>query len=805
MFCKLLNKKYIILDGGMGTMLQSRGLKLGQIPEILNITDGQTISDIHKEYIDAGADIIYANTFGANRFKFANTDYSVEQIVKAAINNAKNAAKGTETLVALDIGPIGRMLKPIGELDFEEAYEVFKEIVLAGKGADLVVIETMTNLAETKAALLAVKENSSLPVICTMSFEDTGRTFTGCTIPSMAYTLDGLGADAIGFNCSLGPVELYPFVEELNKYTNLPLVLKPNAGLPDPENNTYNITDEQFAETMAKAADYGVKFFGGCCGTNPEYIRKLKSALDKADITYKNTKKDIVSAVCSQSNVVFVDEPRVIGERINPTGKKLFKEALHNRDIDYILMQAVSQKDAGADILDVNVGLPGIDEKEMMTTVVEAIQGVMDIPLQIDSTNPEVVEKALRIYDGIPILNSVNGEQKSLDTLLPIVAKYGAMVVGLTLDEDGIPKTIEKRIEIAGKIIKEAEKYGIRRDKIIIDCLTLTASAEQSGVLKTLNALEIIKKEFGVKTTLGVSNISFGLPDRELVNKTFFTMALQKGLDLAIINPNNLAMMESLMAYKVLANIDVNSVKYIEFINAAKNDSATSENAKIDKTIANNGFDSYDTNALKAMLGSAIEKGMKEQCAKIINELLKQLAPMSIIDEVLIPALDRTGENFEKGKIFLPQLIMSATSASICFDEIKLAISKTSDNAVSKGTIVIATVKGDIHDIGKNIVKTLLENYGYTIIDLGKDVDPSLVVETVKKYNAKMVGLSALMTTTVVSMEETIKLLKDSKPDCKIMVGGAVLTEDYAIKIGADFYSKDAKCAVDIAREVFDV
>lgn len=809
-FEHLLKKDFVILDGGMGTMLQARGLKLGEIPELLNITSGQIITDIHKEYVEAGSDIIYANTFGANKFKFARTEYSVSDVIKAGIANARKAVEGTETLVGLDIGPIGRMLKPIGDLDFEDAYEVFKEIVIAGSAADVAIIETMTNLAETKAAVLAVKENSSLPVICTMSYEQNGRTFTGCTIPSMAYTLEGLGIDAIGFNCSLGPEELIDFVNELRKYTKLPIVLKPNAGLPNPETNLYDITKEEFASEMVEGLNSGVKFFGGCCGTTPEFICTLKEALENfvksnAGKAPVYNREIFVPAVCTQSKAVFLNEPRVIGERINPTGKKLFKEALQKHDIDYILKQAIEQIDAGADILDVNVGLPGIDEKEMMVTTIEAIQGITDTPLQIDSTDSKVVEKALRIYDGIPILNSVNGEQKSLDSLLPLVAKYGAMVIGLTLDEDGIPKTAEKRYEIASRIVSECEKYNIPRHKIIIDCLTLTASAEQEGVMETINAQERIRNELGVKTVLGVSNISFGLPNRELINRTFLTMALLRGLDLAIINPNNLAMMETMYAYKVLRNIDKNSVNYIEF-EALNNTGASGKTVTVAAKASSSSSDDFDNmiaEDLKAALMNGIEKGLKEKCHKLITKLLLDTDPMEVIDQVLIPALDNTGVLFEAGKIYLPQLIMSATAAGVCFDEIKKLLSSRNQSSVSKGLIVMATVKGDIHDIGKNIVKVLLENYGYEVIDLGKDVDCQAVVDAAKKHNAKLVGLSALMTTTLVSMEETIRLLREQQVDCKVFVGGAVLTKDYAMKIGADYYSKDAKQSVDIARTVF--
>lgn len=781
------NKEHVILDGGMGTMLQSSGLEIGGVPELLNITNPELLVSIHKKYIEAGADIIYTNTFGANSYKMKDTGYSIEELISSAIENAKKAAEGTEVLIALDVGPIGQLLEPTGTLSFEKAYDIFKQIVIAGKSADVIVFETMTDLLEIKAAVLAAKENTSLPIMCTMTFEKNMRTFTGCGVSNMALTLEGLGVDAIGVNCSLGPDELLPVVKEMAGWTTLPLIVKPNAGLPDPITNEYNILPEEFAGYMCDMADIGVKIFGGCCGTTPDYIRVLCKKLNGRK--YVHRKVSVPAAVCSASETIIINQPRIIGERINPTGKKKFKEALKNHDIDYILNQAIEQTHAGAEILDVNVGLPEIDEKSMMVDAVKAIQGITDVPLQLDSTIPEVLEAALRIYCGKPIVNSVNGEDDSLNTILPLVKKYGASVVGLTLDKNGIPKSADKRFDIAVKILNKAMEYGIPKENVFIDCLTLTASAEQDGVIETLNAVKRVKNELGLKTVLGVSNISFGLPNRELINHTFLALALENGLDLPIINPNISAMSGTVRAYRLLKSIDKNSREYIEAYN---------------KEQGNKEKSSTDTNEKKNVsLEYAIENGLKNDGARITKELLNSIEPMDIVNKYLIPALDKAGDEFEKGKIFLPQLILSAEVAQAAFGVIKDYISSNSDESVSKGIIVIATVKGDIHDIGKNIVKVLLENYGYTVIDLGKDVDYQAVVDAVKKYDAKLVGLSALMTTTLVSMEKTIGLIHENNLDCKIMVGGAVLTPEYAMQIGADYYSKDAKESVDIAKKVF--
>ena len=781
----LENKEFICLDGAMGTMLQSKGMKMGEIPEVLNIEKPEWLIDIHKQYIDAGADIIYANTFGANRYKLANCGYTVEELIKAGINNAKKACEGTDTLVALDIGPIGQLLEPNGSLKFEEAYEIYKEEIDAGCDADIIVMETMTDLYELKAAVLAAKENSNKPILCTMTFEENKRTFTGCSISSMAVTLDGLGIDAIGVNCSLGPAELYPIVEELCKWTNLPVIVKPNAGLPDPITNKYNVLPEEFAEILEKFVHLGVKIFGGCCGTNPEYITKLSEMLSRHKFVKPEHK--IPAVCCTPSNTVVINRPRIIGERINPTGKKRFKEALLAGDIDYILGQAIEQIHAGADILDVNVGLPGLDEKQMMSKTVKALQGVCDVPLQLDSTNPEVLEQALRVYNGKPIVNSVNGEEKSLETVLPLVKKYGAAVVGLALDENGIPKTADERFKIAEKILNRALEIGIRREDVYIDCLTLTVSAEQDGAMETLNALERVKNELGLRTVLGVSNISFGLPERVIVNHNFLAMALTKGLDLPIINPNLEAITATVRAFNVLAGFDKNSVEYIRCYGNSKTEALKAQ-----------------TDSQKIDIPYAMENGLKHEAEKITEELLKTTDPLDIINNILIPALDKTGNEFETGKIFLPQLILTAGVAQSCFEVIKNYFAKTGTKSVSKGKIIVATVKGDVHDIGKNIVKVLLENYGYDVIDLGKDVDYNEIVDCAVKNDVHLVGLSALMTTTLGSMEKTIQLLHENNVDCKIMVGGAVLTADYAKEIGADYYAKDAKESCDIAKTVFE-
>lgn len=780
--------RIFLFDGAMGTMLQKAGLKGRHIPEELNIDNKETVIDIHKKYIQSGCDIITTNTFGANKLKIEKSKYSLEEIVKAAIENAKEARNENQAAnIALDIGPIGELLEPMGTLSFDEAYEIFKEIVLLGEeyGADLYIVETMTDLNEARAAVLAVKENSEKPVICTMTFEKSGRTFTGVSPEAMCLTLNGLNVDALGVNCSLGPKELEPVVDIILKNSTSPVIVQPNAGLPISVNGEtiFNVKKEEFGQSMLSFVKKGVSIVGGCCGTTEEYIAYLKDlikdeAVSQREITYS-------PKICSASKVVNIDGVKVIGERINPTGKKLFKEALRNNDIDYIIKEAISQIELEADILDVNVGLPEIDEVAYMVKVVKEIQSVTDTPLQIDSNDPKVIEAALRVYNGKAIVNSVNGEEKSLSTILPIVKKYGAAVVALTLDENGIPNTAEERVAIAKRIVKRAEELDINKNDVFIDTLTLTVSAQQEQALETIKAVRYIRDELGLKTVLGVSNISFGLPNRELLNRTFLTMCLNNGLTLPIINPKSEEIMDTIKAFKVLSMEDLEEKNYIKHFSINK------EEPKIAK--------SGEALSLKDI----IIKGMKEDAKKATKLLLETKKELDIVNEDLIPALDIVGANYEKGYIFLPQLIGSAETVKNSFEVLKESLNSTGGQSISKGKIVLATVKGDIHDIGKNIVKVILENYGYEIIDLGRDVPIENVVEAARVHKVKLVGLSALMTTTVKSMEETIKALRDNNIDCKVFVGGAVLNEDYAKMIKADYYAKDAKEAVEIAKLVY--
>ncbi len=778
---------FILLDGAMGTTLQNMGLPAGASMERVNLEHPDWIVDIHSAYIEAGANIVYTNTFGANREKLEHAGLTPEEVIPQAIALAKQAAQGTEALVALDIGPIGQMLEPLGSLRFEDAYELFAEQVRLGAqaGADLVVIETMSDLMETKAAILAVKETSDLPVLCTMSFEQNRRTFVGCSISAMALTLEGLGVDAIGINCSLGPREMPPIVEELLAWTTLPVVVKPNAGLPNLSGG-YDVTPEEFANSAAEIAKLGVKILGGCCGTTPAFLAEVKSRLDT--MQFSRDLPQVPAAVCSGTKTVPIDRVRIIGERINPTGKKRFKQALMEQDTDYILSQAIEQVEAGADILDVNVGLPEIDEEAVLVSTVKALQSITDTPLQLDSSEPQAIVSALRAYCGKPVVNSVNGEAEVLDNILPAVKKYGAAVVGLTLDRNGIPKTAEERFAIAKRILEAAEQHGIRKEDVYIDCLTLTVSAEQAAAAETLRAVKMVKEQLGLKTVLGVSNISFGLPSRPMVNQNFLAMAMTSGLDLPIINPNVEAMTAAVRCYHLLTNQDPDAQ---EFIAAYGGTAAAPTPVKTEGTNEQRSLE-------ELVLG-----GLKGEAAAVTKMHLQTMAPLEIVNQLLTPALDTAGADFEVGKIFLPQLIKAAGAAQAAFEVIKQALAATNAGSVSKGKIVMATVKGDIHDIGKNIVKVLLENYGYTVYDLGRDVDPQRVVDTVREHEIPLVGLSALMTTTLKSMEETIALLHQEQLPCKVMVGGAVLTADYAAKIGADFYAKDAKESVDIAKRIF--
>ena len=795
-------EKIYILDGGMGTMLQEAGMSPDESSAEFGVRNPHILTEIHNKYVDAGSDIIYASTFSINGRRLDKLNMSLQEAVNIVLDAAAAAKEramklyGREVNVALDIGPVGQLLEPMGTLPFEEALEIFAELVRAGRDkADIIAIETMTDLYEVKAAVLAAKENSNLPVMVSMSFEANGRTFTGTSLEAMALTLEGLGVDAMGINCSLGPDEIFPMIMKLKTITSVPVFAKPNAGLPDPSTGAYAMDADDFAKKMSGFLREGVGILGGCCGTTPEFIEGISKEAGLYETSPQE--RDRTLRLCSGSNVVKVDHVTVIGERINPTGKKRLKQALIDEDYDYILSQAMEQIDAGAEILDVNVGVPKLDDVKMLPRVVKKLQSITDLPLQIDSGNPEAIEAALRVYNGKAIVNSVNGEEAVMDRILPSVKKYGAAVVGLTLDEKGIPDTAEERFAIAERILTKCLEYGIPRENVIIDCLTLTVSAQQKEVVETLKALRMVKERLGLKTCLGVSNISFGLPARAIINRTFLTMAMECGLDLPIINPNNEDMMASIAAFHVLHNIDRNSVNFIEKygnVDVISSISSKKENNSTDSTKNNGNHDVF----------YSIEKGMGSETVNLVKALLETEDEMTVVNKYLIPALDRVGQGFEKGTIFLPQMLQAAQAAQAGFDIIKERLANKDQKQVSQGPIIIATVKGDIHDIGKNIVKVIMENYGFEMIDLGKDVSPDLIVETVLARDARMVGLSALMTTTLKSMEETIVKVKEAKPDCRIFVGGAVLTADYAEKIGADYYCKDALKSVEAAQEVFN-
>ena len=769
----------------MGTVLQQRGLPPGGRPDLVNLTDPDLMYSIYREYIEAGSQIICANTFGASAPKLAGTGHTVEEIISAAIAIARRAATGTNVKISLDMGPLGELLEPMGSLTFERAYELFREVAVAGEqaGADLVSIETMTDLYEAKAALLAVKENSGLPAFVTMSFDEGGRTFTGCTIASMARTLEGLGADAIGLNCSLGPGQLGPLLKELCKNTRLPVIAKPNAGLPDPVDGHYDMGPEEFAAALLPCLEYGVTIFGGCCGTSPEYIRQLKAALSgKAPAPRRYAGG---SFVCTPTTPTRLDGVRVIGERINPTGKKRFQQALLEDDLDYILDVAIQQEEAGADILDVNVGFPGVDEVSMLPRVVKTLQSAVSLPLQLDSSNPDAVEAGLRVYNGKAAVNSVNGDPEVLERILPTVRKYGACVVGLTLDKDGIPQTSEGRTAIARRILDAALSYGIPREDVWIDCLTLTVSAQQDQAAETLKAVRTVRHELGLQTVLGVSNISFGLPNRPLITQSFLIQALAAGLTLPIINPNQREMLDAVAAFRVLSGEDGQCQDYVARFAGGGSDPRPAPGQSAAMT-----------------LNEAIVRGLKADAGRLAKQALNAESELNLVERHLIPALDQVGEGYEQGTVFLPQLLSAAQAAQAVFEAVRASITDKGGAPVKKGKIIVATVRGDIHDIGKNIVKTVLENYGYDVLDLGRDVPPETVARTAAEQNIRLVGLSALMTTTLPAMEETVRLLKALPRPPAVWVGGAVVTPEYARQIGADCYAKDARQSVEIARKV---
>ncbi len=793
-FKKFLRENIVYLDGGTGTLLQANGLKAGELPETWNITHPEIITKIHADYFNAGSNVVCTNTFGANSLKF--DEKKLDEIIMSAVFNAKNAANksiGTqEKFVALDIGPTGKLLKPLGDLDFEDAVSIFAKNVKLGVkyGVDLVIIETMNDSYETKAALLAVKENCDLPVIVSNAYSEDGKLMTGASPAAMVALVEGMGADAVGANCSLGPKQLHSVALELLKNASIPVILKPNAGLPKSVNGTtvFDITVDDFANELAEIIKIGVRAVGGCCGTTPEYIKALTnktSQFTPAPLTNKN-----LTVISSYSHAVdFGDSPILIGERINPTGKKRFKQALLQNDIDYILSEGVNQQEKGVHVLDVNVGLPEIDETAMLKNVICELQAIIDLPLQIDTANISAMETALRRYNGKAMINSVNGKIESMSAIFPLVKKYGGVVVALTLDEDGIPTTAEKRVEIANKILTTANEYGIDKKDIIFDTLAMTISADTSAATQTLKALNIIKNSLGCHTSLGVSNVSFGLPNRDAINSTFFAMALSNGLSAAIMNPHSADMMKTYYTFKALNNLDENCADYIAHANEFTATVQSATTVKIDVDCSND-------------LQHAIINGFKDKAAELTKQLLVNVKPLDLVNGYIIPALNTVGLGFENKTVYLPQLLMSAEAAKNSFEVIKSSVSAENEKQ-SDQTIVIATVHGDIHDIGKNIVKLLLQNYGFNVIDLGKDVHPETIVEKVIELNAKIVGLSALMTTTVPAMQETIALLKDKAPSCKTIVGGAVLTKEYADKIGADKYAKDAMEAVRYAEEIF--
>ena len=791
----ILGKQILFFDGGMGTMLQKNGMKGGEIPELININNPDLIKSIHTQYLNAGADIITTNSFGANPLKL-NGEVSAEAVAEAAVKLAKEAVNEFKKgYVAFDIGPTGKLLEPTGELSFDDAYESFKSmaIVAENSGADLVIIETMSDTLEAKAAVLAVKENTSLPIFLTMTFDETHKTLTGADVDVMSAMFEGLGVDCLGINCGLGPKQIAELMDRLAKISSIPIMAQPNAGLPEIKDGktVYTVSPDDFAEECTAIAKCGASVIGGCCGTTPEHIEKLVNKCK--DFTPIVEEKNF-TVVSSYSRAVYLNNrPVIVGERINPTGKKKFKEALRNNDIDYILNEAFVQRDSGADILDVNVGLPEINECEMMEKAVKAISSAVNLPLQIDSSDPETIERALRIYNGKPMINSVNGKKEILDSILPIVQKYGGVLVGLCLDEGGIPETAEKRVKIAENIANEAAKYGIKKKNLVMDALTLTISAQQEESAQTIKALNAIKTQLGIKTILGVSNISFGLPRREIVNGTFFALALHSGLDACIINPLSEAMMNTYRAYCALACIDKDCADYV----------STYAGTKAQTTIITSTDAPKKSDDTAEPLTDIIIKGLKDRSYEETKELLKKRESMDIVNNIIIPALDVVGNEFEKGTMFLPQLMMSAQTVKNSFDAIKENMSQSGKQQESKGKILLATVKGDIHDIGKNIVKVLLENYGYEVFDLGKDVPPEAIVECIKEHNIKLCGLSALMTTTVLSMEDTIKAIRSEGLDTKICVGGAVLTPEYADMIGADSYCKDALATVNYANEIF--
>ncbi|MDO4267662.1 MAG: homocysteine S-methyltransferase family protein [Eubacteriales bacterium] len=806
-----LQKRILFCDGGMGSLLQEAGLKAGELPGTWNITHRSELVRIHRAYLEAGADIVTTNTFGVDRLKYnENTEYQLEPVIAAAVSNAKKAVSlsGRQAWIGLDMGPTGKLLKPLGDLDFEDAVDIYREVASVGarEGADFILIETMSDSYETKAAVLGAREACDLPVFVTVTFDERGKLLTGGNPASVVALLEGLGVDVLGMNCGLGPAQMRDILKEILAESSIPVMINPNAGLPRSENGrtVYDIDAEEFAEIMEEIVDMGARIVGGCCGTTPEHIRKVVSRCkNKLPAAVEKKNRTVVTSFAQA--VEIGKSPVIIGERINPTGKSKFKQALRDHNLEYILQEGVTQQEHGAHILDVNVGLPEIDEPSMMEEVVRELQSIIDLPLQLDTSDPEAMERAMRIYNGKPLINSVNGKAESMKAIFPLVKKYGGVVVALCLDESGIPDTAEGRVSIAEKIYRTAAEYGIGPENILIDALCLTVSSDSRGALTTLETLRRVKDELGGKTVLGVSNISFGLPQREIINGAFFTMAMECGLSAAIINPNSEIMMRAYYSFRALMDLDPQCGEYISVYGGQTGVSAAggvSSFAAGGGSAAGPGAETGDGGP-ESRLEASIEKGLREQAAAAVKELLGAKDALDIINGQMIPALDRVGKGFEKGTLFLPQLLMSAEAARAAFDIIKESMAASGVKQEKRGTIILATVKGDIHDIGKNIVKVLLENYSYEVLDLGKDVPPELIVETAVERHVPLVGLSALMTTTVPSMEETIRQLRIKAPWAKVMVGGAVLTQEYADTMGADRYCRDAMASVGYAEEVF--
>ena len=813
-----LGREWLVCDGGTGTILQAKGLKGGELPETWNLKRPEDIIALHSGYLEAGCDIFNTNTFGANALKFPE---NLREIVTAAVELAKEARRRTgrtDAYIALDIGPTGKLLEPLGDLPFERAVELFGEVVRygSGAGADLVLIETMSDSYEAKAAVLAAKENCDLPVMVTTTYDSKGKLLTGGNVDSTVALLEGLRVDALGVNCGLGPEQMIPIVKRLTEVCSVPVIVNPNAGLPRTEGGrtVYNVGPEEFSGWMEKIAAMGVHVVGGCCGTTPEHIRLTSEKVRKLPVKEPFPKQRTVVSSFSQC-VEIGRRPVIIGERINPTGKKKFKQALRDNDLEYVLQEGLRQEDSGAHILDVNVGLPEIDEPAMMVSVIRGLQSILTLPLQIDTTDPAALSQGMRLYNGKPMVNSVNGKKESIETVFPLVRKYGGVLVALVLDEGGIPQDAEGRVQIAKKIYEAADRYGVPREDIIIDGLAMTISSDSSSALVTLETIRRVKEELHGNTILGVSNISFGLPRRSIINAHFLTMAMQNGLSAAIMNPGNEEMMQSYRAYCALADLDPQCMGYIEAyagtpepVRTASPAGHPASGGSTQQAAAGAGpaagaAKASGTSGSKAgmRLSEFVRRGMAESAAAAAAKALQTTEALKLINAELIPALDEVGKGFEKGTVFLPQLLMSAEAAKAAFEVVKETMQGRTQEI--KGRVILATVKGDIHDIGKNIVKVMLENYGFEVLDLGKDVAPETIVETAIRENIALVGLSALMTTTVVSMEETIRLLHEKKPDTKTVVGGAVMTQEYADAIHADCYARDAMATVHYAEEVF--